>query len=81
MAAWNLITAQEHLAAWMLAEMNLASAQEYSINTGGSSRTLKRSDLGQVQSQIRFWRREVEKLSTDKPANGKIRFGAPVDNY
>ena len=81
MAAWTLATAQEHLAAWMQAELALASAQEYSINTGGSARSLKRADLGMVANQIKFWKKEVERLSSEKPANGKFRFGAPIDNY
>lgn len=81
MAAWTLATAQEHLAAWMAAELALATAQEYTINTGGSARSLKRSNLAEVANQVRFWKKEVDKLSTTKPANGKFRFGAPIDNY
>lgn len=66
MAGLTREIAEAHLEAWLEAELKLATAQEYEINTGNGSRRLKRSDLGQVREQILFWKREVGRLSATR---------------
>jgi hypothetical protein len=59
----TLEIAQTKLALWLEAETAVASGQEYQIDTGGTSRRLKRADLKQVREQIEYWNKWVERLS------------------
>lgn len=67
--AWTLETAKNHLAAWLQAELAVASGQSYRIGT----RYLNRADLDQIREQIKFWRNEVQKLSSNKKGARMIR--------
>lgn len=63
-------TAQEHLEAWLAAELKIATGQEYEIDTGNGRRRLKRADLREVREQIKYWRGEVSKLSGNRRRRG-----------
>jgi len=79
MAAWTLEQAQEKLATWMAADDALASAQSYEIDLGGNRRRLTRADAAEIQDKIKFWRKEVERLSSGQGGNGpKVRYVNPV---
>jgi hypothetical protein len=47
---------QIKLDAWYTAEVSIAtSGQEYTIDTGGSKRTLRRADLQEIRRSIDYW--------------------------
>jgi hypothetical protein len=73
--AINLATAIAHRDAWLAAELALATAQEYSITTGGSTRRLVRADIAEVRNQLEFWESKVRALTPG--ANRRVRFGVP----
>ena len=60
MAIWTLEEAQNHLKAWMKAEIEVASGQSYQIG----SRRLDRANLYQIREQIKFWKNEIQKLQS-----------------
>jgi len=79
MAAWTLAEAQEKLALWMAADDALATAQSYEIDIGGNRRRLTRADAAEIQDKIKFWRTEVERLSSGQGGTGpKVRYINPV---
>ena len=55
-------TAQAHLDAWLQAELKLAEAQEYELETPSGRRKVRRADLKLVANQIAYWRRQVTLL-------------------
>ena len=59
MAAYSLEEAQNHLNAWLAADLACSTGQEYKIG----SRTLRRADLAEIRKQINYWRNEVALLS------------------
>ena len=70
MAAWTLDEAQQYLKEALEARSRILRAQEYGI---GDKKT-KRAELAQINEDIKFWRREVEKLS-----RGTIKIGYGVN--
>jgi hypothetical protein len=58
MSGISLETANNHLQAWLKAELEITTSQSYRI--GG--RTLYRADLKQVREQIDYWRGIVNTL-------------------
>ena len=70
MAAWTLEEAQQYLKEALEARSRILRAQEYGI---GDKKT-KRAELVQINEDIKFWRREVEKLS-----RGTIKIGYGVN--
>lgn len=78
MAAITLAIAQARLTMWLEAEVALATAQEYSVDVGGSKRTLKRADLAEVRKMIDYWRREVDRLESGSSAP-RVRLCTPRD--
>ena len=58
MGAWTLAEARAHLAAWLEADLAVATGQSYTIG----SRSLTRADAASIAKQIAFWRREVSQL-------------------
>lgn len=69
MSAYTLETAQQHLNAWLEAEIAVTTGQSYQIG----SRSLTRANLYQIREQIKFWRNEVGKLQNVNKRKGKNR--------
>ncbi len=63
MAGITLAQAEAKLTTWMAAMDKIAVGQSYSISTGGSSRTLTRANLDEVQRQIDYWDAKVKSLT------------------
>lgn len=74
--ATKLQNAQEMYDLWKNAYIALASGQEYSISTGGSSRTLKRGDIETVRKQMEYWEQRVSDL---QGGTRRRKFIVPVD--
>lgn len=73
MAGITLAQAEEQLTLWMAANTAVASGQEYSIG----SRSLKRTDAGEIREQITFWDAKVKELSRGTTGM-RIRGGTPT---
>ena len=56
--------AQQHLEAWLAADLALAAGKEYKLG----SRSLTRANAAEVKERISYWQRVVNSLS------GKNRF-------
>lgn len=69
MSTYTLETAQQHLNAWLEAELAVTTGQSYQIG----SRSLTRANLYQIREQIKFWRNEVGKLQNVNKRKGKNR--------
>ena len=54
----TLTEAQQHLQAWLVADLALAEGKELRIG----SRTLTRVDAAEVKERIQYWQREVNRL-------------------
>ena len=63
MAGITLAQAEAKLTTWMAALDKIAAGQSYSISSGGSSRTLTRANLDEVQRQIDYWDAKVKSLT------------------
>ena len=64
MAGITLEQAETQLAAYLAAETALLTgAQEYTIDIGGSRRTVKKSDLQMIQTGIKTWEGRVHRLT------------------
>lgn len=61
--------AEEHLNAWLEAEMAVTTSQSYQI--GG--RQLTRADLGEIRKQIEYWSNKVEKITAAEERGGRSR--------
>lgn len=65
MAGYTVTQAQAQLDAWMASSLAVAGGQAYSISTpGGVQRQLTRANSAEIQSQIKFWRDEVNRLTS-----------------
>jgi hypothetical protein len=61
----TLAEAKTALAAWMMADAQLAGgAQEYRIITGTTQRVVRRADAAEVTNKINFYQKLVHRLST-----------------
>ena len=78
MAGWTITQAQAQLDAWMAASLACANNQSYEIDTGNGRRKLTRANAAEIQTQIKFWRQEVDAL-TPVSAGGRrrIRYVVP----
>ena len=68
----NLIEAQQHLQAWLDADMALATGKEFKIG----SRSLSRADASEVKERIGYWQRQVNRLSG---VSRRCRRVVPID--
>lgn len=66
---FSLETAKKHLEAWLEAELAVCTGQSYQIG----SRKLDRANLYQIREQIKYWKKEVEKLELAERKKGKVR--------
>lgn len=71
--AITLAQAQDALAAWLEADIKVASGQAYSIE----GRQLTRADANAITSKIDYWRRMVAEL-TPASAGGRRRIRYPI---
>ena len=71
MAAWSLEEAKEYLKEALEARSRILRAQEYGI---GDKKT-KRAELAQINEDIKFWKKEVERLSR---SGIKIGYGVNI---
>lgn len=78
MPAWTLQFAQTRLSLWLDAEAALATGgQSYTLDVGGSKRSLTRADLSEVREQINYWRREVTRLESGSGSGPRVRLVVP----
>ncbi len=69
MSGISLSTAQQHLQAWLNAELAVTAAQSYTIGT----RSLSKANLGEIREQIKFWQNEVARLENMEKSKGRNR--------
>lgn len=69
MSGYSLSTAQQHLQAWLNAELAVTAAQSYTIGT----RSLSKANLGEIREQIKFWQNEVARLENMEKSKGRNR--------
>lgn len=67
MAGITLEQANEHLQAWLTAELEVTTHQSYSIG----SRSLTKADLGEIREQIEYWNNWVIRLTNLKKNKGR----------
>jgi len=60
----TLIDAQSQLSVWLSANLALAQGQSYTIELGGSKRTLTRVNSKEVIDQINFWTKQINLLNS-----------------
>lgn len=63
----TLEIAQQHLDAWIQADLALANARSYMVTTPNGSTQVTRADLDDVKKQIAYWQQQVNVLSTSNP--------------
>lgn len=68
----TLTEAQQHLQAWLAADLALSQVKEYQI--GG--KRLTRVNAAEVKERISFWQREVNRLSGQ---SRRFRRVVPID--
>ena len=74
MAAWTLDEAKGFLSDALKARARILRAQEYGI----ADRKTKRAELEQIDADIRYWRREVERLERIARGGGTFAIGYGV---
>lgn len=72
---WTAAEARIKLFEWLDAESAVAGGQAYTIG----SRSLTRADLSRIAERIRFWRAEVERLESGRPAGPRVMRAVPRD--
>lgn len=68
----TLAAAQQHLQAWLNADLALATSKEVKIGT----RSLTRADAAEVKERILYWERQVSRLSG---THKRCRRVVPID--
>lgn len=63
----TLQQAQEHLDAWLAADIALSKGESYTINTGGGTRQLTRANRDAVKDAIQYWSTQVDILGNATP--------------
>lgn len=71
MAGITLEQAQRQLDLWVGADAAVALKQSYSI----AGRSLTLADAANIQSNIKYWNDQVQKLSASANGRGRIRYG------
>jgi ribosomal protein L29 len=75
MGAWTLEEAKQHLAAWLEADIALATGQSYQMG----EIKLTRADIATVKDRINFWRREVAALEKGRGSGPRVYRVIPRD--
>lgn len=71
----TLEKAQEHLNAWLEAEIAVTQGQSYQIG----SRRLERANLYQIREQIKYWRKTIRQLSGGSKSHRRVVRVIPRD--
>lgn len=71
MAGITLEQAQAQLDLWIGASAAVARKQSYSI----AGRSLTLADAADIQSNVKYWNDQVQKLSSAASGRGRIRYG------
>lgn len=69
----ELAKAKQHLQAWLEAELAVSTGQAYKIGT----RQLTRASLADIREQIKYWKKEIQRLEnslTGKKKRNVFRF-------
>ena len=69
-------TAQQHLDAWIAADLALANAKSYQLVTPSGSRTVTRADVKEVQSQIKFWQQMVSSCAGQLKKSPRVAYAS-----
>lgn len=69
MAGITLETAQQHLDAWLGAELSVTTGQSYTLK----GRTLTRANLTEIRNAIDYWNKKVLALDNAKKTGGRNR--------
>jgi hypothetical protein len=69
MSGYDLLTAKQHLQAWLAAEIAVTAAQSYTIGT----RSLSKANLAEIREQIKFWQNAVARLENMEQGRGRNR--------
>lgn len=80
MADVTLAQAQAQLDAWLACSLAVAENQAYTIEGDGTSRTFTKANAFFILDQIRYWRTEVQRLSSPSGASGsrrRVRYVVP----
>lgn len=72
-ARYTLEVAQQHLDAWIAADLALATGKSYSIGT----RSLTRANLSEIERSIRYWQEQVDLAKGIRKS--KVRLFIPMD--
>ncbi len=59
----TLEVAQQHLNAWLEADLKIAQMESYSFSTPSGQQTVSRSNPQNVRDNIRYWQNQVNALS------------------
>jgi len=73
---FSLTEAQEFYSLWKEAYIAVSSGQSYSINTGGSSRSLTRLNMAEIKKEMLYWQNIIKNLEKGK-SGLSIKFGVP----
>jgi hypothetical protein len=68
MGLYTVEQANQHLQAWLEADLALATGKEYRIGT----RLLQRTDASEVKERINFWSRELVKAQGNKRRSRRV---------
>lgn len=58
----TLAEAQAYLEALKAAYTAVIAGQEYTIQTGGNTRRLKRNDIGVIRAEMAYWEEQVSQI-------------------
>lgn len=75
MSSWTLPEAKGYLQVWVNASLAVATGQSYTIGR----RALTRANLSEIKKMIDFWRSEIARLESGRPAGMKILRPIPRD--
>ena len=77
---WTLAESTEFLTLWTAAYKAVIAGQSYSINTGGTSRSLTRNNLKEIKDEMMFWKNYVNQLGETDPTRGqRVKFITPME--
>lgn len=77
MSAITLEEATEFYTAAKTAYLKALEGENYSISTGGSSRSFKRQTIEKLRADMEYWAAECSRLSQADPSI-KVRYGYPI---
>ncbi|WP_113673744.1 DUF6148 family protein [Vallitalea guaymasensis] len=71
----DLEVAKEHLEAWLMADLAVSKNQSYQMG----SKRYTRADAGLIAERIKYWKKEVTRLSSKRKSRIKFRSVIPRD--